>query len=118
VIFGGFEPVLELGTPRPGGYVDGFVVAVKRGHREAFIETSEACDPIFIERGACWIMETWGVDVPEGELTDFRRAVQAEPDEEIAFSWIQWRDRATRDAGHAKIMKDPRMAAHDMPFDP
>lgn len=117
VIFGGFETVLELGTLRPGGYVDGFVVPVKRERRAAFIETAEACDPIFIEHGAIWMVEGWGVDVPEGQLTDFRRAVKAEPDEEVVFSWVQWPDRATRDAGHAKIMNDPRMAAHEMPFD-
>lgn len=117
VIFGAFEPVLELGARRPGGYVDGFVVAVKRDRREDFLNVARECDPIFLEHGANWIMEAWGVDVPEGKLTDFRRAVKAEPDEEVVFSWVQWPDRAARDAGNAKIMNDPRMAAHEMPFD-
>jgi len=117
VVFGAFEPVYELGTPRPGGYVDGFVVAVKRDRREDFVEIARTCDPIFMEHGATWIMETWGVDVPEGKHTDFRRAVKAEPDEEVVLSWVQWPDRAARDAGNAKVMHDPRMAAHEMPFD-
>lgn len=117
VIFGAFEPVFELGAPRPGGYVDSFVVAVKRDRRDAFLDIARTCDPIFIEHGANWIMETWGVDIPVGKRTDFRRAVQAEPDEEVVFSWVQWPDRAARDAGNQKIMNDPRMAAHEMPFD-
>lgn len=117
VVFGAFETVFELGTPRPGGYVDGFVVGVQRDRRDAFLSIARSCDPIFIEHGANWIMETWGVDVPEGKLTDFRRAVQAEADEEIVLSLVQWPDRATRDAGNRKIMNDPRMAAHEMPFD-
>jgi uncharacterized protein YbaA (DUF1428 family) len=117
VVFGAFEPVLELGAPRPGGYVDGFVVAVNRNRREAFIEFARACDPVFMEHGACWIMEAWGIDVPEGKHTDFRRAVKAQPDEEIIFSWVQWPDRATRDSGNQKIMNDPRLAGKEMPFD-
>ena len=34
------------------------------------------------------------------------------------FSWIEWPDKATRDAGMAKMMDDPRMAElGDPPFD-
>jgi uncharacterized protein YbaA (DUF1428 family) len=118
VIFGAFEPVLELGSPRPGGYVDGFVLAVPRDRRAAFIDFAGECDPIFIEHGASWIVEAWGVDVPEGQITDFRRAVKAGADEEVVFSWVQWPDRAARDAGNAKIMNDPRLTGKtEMPFD-
>jgi uncharacterized protein YbaA (DUF1428 family) len=64
------------------------------------------------------VIECWGDDVPEGKLTDFRRAVQAKPDESVVFSWIEWPDKATRDAGMEKVMKDPRAGqAGDMPFD-
>lgn len=116
-IFGAFEPILELGSPSPGGYIDGFVFAVARDRREEFEAFARLCDPIFMEHGATWLMETWGVDIPEGKVTDFRRAVQARPDEEIVFSWVQWTSRAARDAGNEKIMNDPRMAEHEMPFD-
>jgi uncharacterized protein YbaA (DUF1428 family) len=117
VIFGTFETVLELGTCRPGGYVDGFVLAVPRARRKEFEAFAKICDPVFMDHGACWIMENWGVDIPEGKLTDFRRAVQAGPDEDIVFSWVQWADKATRDAGNEKIVHDPRLAAVAMPFD-
>lgn len=116
-IFGTFEPVLELGTPSPGGYFDGFVVPVKRDRRAEFMAFAKACDPVFMEHGATWIIEAWGLDVPEGKRTDFRRAVQATPDEEVVFSCVQWPNRGLRDAGHQNVMNDPRMSAQEMPFD-
>jgi uncharacterized protein YbaA (DUF1428 family) len=99
-------------------YIDGFVIAVPTANREQFIGHATRFDPIFMEFGATRVLECWGDDVPEGKLTDFRRAVQAKPDESVAFSWVEWPDKATRDAGMEKMMKDPRMeAAGEMPFD-
>jgi uncharacterized protein YbaA (DUF1428 family) len=99
-------------------YIDGFVIAVPNTRREQFIAHANKFDAIFMEFGATRVMECWGDDVPEGKLTDFRRAVQAEQDESVVFSWVEWPDKATRDAGMEKFMKDPRMAdAGDMPFD-
>ncbi len=99
-------------------YIDGFVIAVPDANRAQFIAHAGTFDPIFLELGAIRVMECWGDDVPEGKLTDFRRAVQATPEESVVFSWIEWPDKATRDAGMEKFMKDPRMeAAADCPFD-
>ena len=99
-------------------YIDGFVIAVPNANREPFIKHAETFDAIFLEFGATRVVECWGEDVPEGKLTDFRRAVQAKQDESVVFSWVEWPDKATRDAGMEKFMKDPRMeAAGDCPFD-
>jgi uncharacterized protein YbaA (DUF1428 family) len=117
VIFGLFDPVVELGTPRKGGYFDGYVIPVPRAGRERFIEFARYCDPVWLEYGANWVVETWGIEVPDGKVTDFRRAVQAGADEEVVFSWVQWPDRATRDQGMAAIMNDERFADLTMPFD-
>jgi uncharacterized protein YbaA (DUF1428 family) len=117
VVFGSFEPLLELGAQTPGGFYDGFVIPVPKSKREEFRTFAGLCDPVFIDHGALWIMEAWELDVPDGKITDFRRAVAAKPDEAIVFSWVHWPDRAARDAGNAKIMNDPRLDGHDCPFD-
>lgn len=117
VIFGSFAPMVELGGPQPGGYFDGFVIPVPRAKREDFARSAAFCDPFFIEHGAHWVMEAWEIDVPQGKLTDFRRAVAALPEDAIVFSWVQWPDRATRDAASARIMEDARFTVHDAPFD-
>lgn len=99
-------------------YIDGFVIAVPDVNREQFIAHARALDGMFLEFGATRVMECWGEDVPDGKLTDFRRAVQATTDESVVFSWIEWPDKATRDDGMAKFMNDPRMeAAGHCPFD-
>ena len=99
-------------------YVDGFVITVPVAKRREFITHARTFDVIFLEFGATRVMECWGDDVPHGKLTDFYRAVQAKEDEAVVFSWVEWPDKATRDAGIEKFMKDPRMeAAGNMPFD-
>ena len=104
-------------------YIDGFIIAVPKGNKEKFIEHARKGDSAFVDLGATRILECWGDDVPDGTVTDFRRAVQATEDETVVFSWIEWPDKATRDAGMAKmgdLMKtDPRMnpETNPMPFD-
>ncbi len=104
-------------------YVDGFVIAVPKEKREAFIQHAKKADSVFIELGATRILECWGDDVPDGKVTDFRRAVQAKQDEAVAFAWIEWPDKATRDTAMAKMRElmdtDPRVSPerNPMPFD-
>jgi uncharacterized protein YbaA (DUF1428 family) len=98
-------------------YIDGMIAAVPTANRDAFLEHARTADPIFREFGALKCVETWGDDVPDGQVTDFRRAVQATADETVVFSWITWPDKAARDAGWAKAMQDPRMQGMQMPFD-
>jgi uncharacterized protein YbaA (DUF1428 family) len=104
-------------------YIDGFVIAVPKANKQKFINHANTADGIFIEMGATRILECWGDDVPSGTTTDFRMAVKATDDEDVIFSWIEWPDKATRDAGMAKMMspdfKDPRMdpEKNPMPFD-
>lgn len=115
MIFGGFQPVLDEGGGS-GGYVDGFLVAVPNAKKDAYVALSRRCAPIFLANGAVRHMEAWADDVPDGKVTDFRRAVQATADESVVFSWIEWPDRATRDAGQQAVMQQmPEMG--EMPFD-
>ena len=59
------------------------------------------------------------LDVPEGEVTSFRKAVKAGDDEPVVFSWTCWPDKETREAGWEKMMSDPAFgeAMGDMPMD-
>ncbi len=108
-------------------YIDGFVIAVPTANKQKFIDHAKLADGVFMELGAVRILECWGDDVKDGKLTDFRRAVQAEDDETVVFSWIEWPDKPTRDAAMSKMMDamndpskvDPRMdpKKNPMPFD-
>ncbi len=84
-------------------YIDGFVIAVPKANKQQFIEHAQKGDSVFMELGATRILECWGDDVPDGKVTDFRRAVQAGQDEIVVFSWIEWPDKATRDVEFDRI---------------
>ena len=86
-------------------YIDGFIMAVPTANKQKFIQHAEEADSLFMELGATRILECWGDDVPDGKVTDFRRAVKAEADETVVFSWVEWPDKETRDAA-AKKMED------------
>ena len=99
-------------------YVDGFVVPVPAGNRDAYRAAAAKAAAIFKEHGAIRLVECWGDDVPDGKVTDFRRAVQAEGGENVVFSWIVWPSREARDVGMKRVMEDPRMhMVPEMPFD-
>jgi uncharacterized protein YbaA (DUF1428 family) len=100
-------------------YVDGFVIAVPAANRESFRRHAAEAAPNSLNIGATRVVECWGDDVPDGTLTDFRRAVQATEDEVVVFSWIEYPSKEVRDAASARMMSDPRMKAMGdaMPFD-
>src|SRR5690606_14676477 len=108
-----------FGGPRRSGmtYVDGFVIAVPRDKQEAYRAVAERGEPLFKEFGATRQVEAWGDDVPDGKVTDFKRAVQAREDEVVVFGWLEYPDKATRDAAGRRMIEDPRMQDMEMPFD-
>ncbi|MBM3596181.1 MAG: DUF1428 domain-containing protein, partial [Alphaproteobacteria bacterium] len=55
------------------------VLAVPEVSKEAYRKMAEEVNAIFGEFGTIEVMEAWEEDVPDGEHTDFRRAVKAEP---------------------------------------
>ena len=100
-------------------YVEGCVVAVPTAIKEAYRKHAADAAPLFKEFGVARMVECWGDDVPDGKVNDFKGAVQAKPDETVVFSWVEYPDKATRDAANQKMMSDPRMAqmGGEMPFD-
>ncbi len=89
-------------------YVDGFPI-LAGSTEEAYRVFAEMAVPIFKDRGATRMVEGWGDHVPHGMVTDFYRAVQVRDGETAAFSWMEWPDKASRDAGLKKAMEDARM---------
>ena len=120
MIYGGFEPIVEKGKHTSDSYVQGFIIPVPLAKREAYRKMAEDAWPMFRGFGALRVVEAWGDDVPDGKVTDFRRAVKAEPDEKIVFSFVEWPSREVCDAAWKNMMSDEPMKppeGEEMPFD-
>ena len=100
-------------------YFEGFLVPVPEANRDAYQKTAADFSSIVQEFGVRRQVEAWDSDVPEGKVTDFRKAVDAKPDEKVVFSWFEYPDKPARDAANEKFRSDPRMEemSKNMPFD-
>ena len=100
-------------------YIDGFVAAVPNANRKAYEKYSTDIGRVFKDHGALKIVECWGDDVPDGEVTSFPMAVKKKDDETVIFSWIVWPSREARDEGMKKVFADPRaqLDSNPMPLD-
>jgi len=119
MIYGGFESIVDESGRGASRYADGYVLPVPNGNKEAYREMAAKAAGVFKEYGATRIVEAWGDDVPDGKITDFKRAVKAKSGENVVFSFVEWPDKATLDAAWPKIMEDERMKPDPdkMPFD-
>jgi uncharacterized protein YbaA (DUF1428 family) len=97
-------------------YIDGFVAAIPEKNRDAYLEIAKEAAAVFRDHGALRVVETWGDDVPDGEITSFRRAVNAKDDEVVLFAWIVWPSKAQRDKGNEAAMNDPRLKGPPEPL--
>jgi uncharacterized protein YbaA (DUF1428 family) len=117
MIYGGFAPLVDEGAGK-GGYVDGYIVPVPDGKKDAYRALARKAAAVFKEYGAIRVVEAWGDDVPHGKTTDFYRAIKAAKDEKVVFSWVIWPDKATRQKAWQQVMNDPRMKPEgEPPFD-
>ena len=100
-------------------YFEGFIVPVPEASKDAYRKHAADAAPIFREIGVSRHFEAWDSDVPEGKVTDFRKAVEAKPDEKVVFAWFEYPSREARDSANQKMMSDPRMEdmGKSMPFD-
>lgn len=117
MIFAGFEPMVEYETGAKPGYVDGYVLPVSKDNTDKYRAQAQSMVDWFKDLGATRIIEAHGTDVPKGEVTDYYRATHAEDGEDVWFSWVEWPDKATRDAGWKAMMEDDRMKDQEMAFD-
>lgn len=100
-------------------YFEGFIVPVPETNKDAFRTHANGLAPLLKECGVRRQVEAWDSDVPEGKVTDFRKAVDAKPDEKVVFSFFEYPSKAERDAANEKFRSDPRMQemGANMPFD-
>jgi len=117
MVYGGFEVILEEGEGGKPGYVDGAVIPVKTARKADYLAYAEGLVPLFRELGALRQVDAWGDQVPDGQVTDFKRAVKAGPDETVLFSFIEWPSKSVRDAAWPKVFADPRTRLDNPPHD-
>ncbi|GAA0861029.1 DUF1428 domain-containing protein [Sphingopyxis soli] len=124
MIIGGFESIVDDRGAKEAiggatGYVDGFVVPVPDGNKEAYRAMAEKASEVFRDYGATRVVEAWGDDVPDGKVTDYSRAAHRQDGETVVFSWIEWPSREARVAAWDRIMADDRMKhdPNDQTFD-
>ena len=100
-------------------YVDGFVLAVPKANKDLYIKHALEAAVVFKECGALSLVECWGDDVPDGEVTSFPLAVKCQEDEVVCFSWVTWPSKEAREKGMEKAIQDPRLSpeVNPMPFD-
>ncbi|MCG7965233.1 MAG: DUF1428 domain-containing protein [Candidatus Thiodiazotropha taylori] len=100
-------------------YVDGFIAAVPTEKKDEYIAHAKISAMVFKDYGALKVVETWGDDIPDGEITSFPMSVKCKADETVVFSWVIWPSKNVRDEAWQKTMEDPRMQEdqNPMPFD-
>lgn len=115
MIFAGFEPIVDEGSSEGATYLDGYVLPVPKANKDAYRELAQKMSGVFQEFGALRVVEAWGEETPDGSKTDYNRATLKKDDEAVVYSWIEWPDKATRDTGWEKLMKDERMQKQEQP---
>jgi uncharacterized protein YbaA (DUF1428 family) len=105
-------------------YIDCYLVPVPRANKAAYQRMAMLSAQILREYGAlrtmeCWLDET-GPEASsyhgdtarrdeEHRYNSFSEAAGVHDGETVVMSWVEWPDKATRDAGMAKLTSDPRM---------
>ena len=120
LIFGGFSPIVETGISRAARAMRmGSSCPCRPPIAMRMFELALNASRVFKEYGALRVVEAWGDDVPDGKVTDFRRAVAAKDGEVIVFSFIEWPSKRARDEAWPKLMANSRMQPDkaNMPFD-
>ena len=99
-------------------YINTYVLSVAETKKEDYIRIANIFAEVAKDFGALEIFENWELEVPDGEHTDYRKAVKAEPGEKIVLSWVVWPDRETGAKAHKEMFADQRMLnVGEMPFD-
>ena len=99
-------------------YINTYIIAVPEARKVEYLKIASVFAEVARDYGAIEIRENWEQEIPDGDNTDYRKAVKAEPGEKIVSSWVIWPDREAAAKAHKGMYEDPRlMDMGDMPFD-
>ena len=100
-------------------YFDAYLAAVPAENKDAYIANAGKIGAVFKRHGALRYVESWGDDVPGGELTSFAKAVLAESGETVVLGWAEWPSKEHREQVRPQLMEDlhTMMAELPLPFD-
>ena len=90
-------------------YINTYILAVPEDKKDEYVHKAKLFAELAKAYGAIEIFENWELEVPDGESTDYRKAVNARPGEKIVVSWTVWPDRETGAKAHRGMFADPRM---------
>lgn len=110
-------------------YIDCYLAPVPVENRAAYEDLARVSAQVVKEYGALRVVECWldeaGPDASsyhaeEARLApeaygSFHRAAGAAEGETVVLSYVEWPDKAARDAGMEKVTRDPRMQFLDRP---
>lgn len=108
-------------------YIDCYLAPVPRENRAAYEEMARVSAQVAKEYGALRVVECWldasGPDASSYHGTEarmesedygsFKNAAGAREQETVVLSYIEWPDKATRDAGMEKLTSEPRVQFQD-----
>lgn len=69
-------------------YIAVALLSVKEDNQEAYQDAAAFMADWSMKHGALEVMEAWEDNVPEGKLTDMRKAVNAPDGEKIVAGWV------------------------------
>ncbi len=110
-------------------YIDCYLVPVPRQNRAAYEELARVSAAVVKEYGAVRVLECWldesgpeasSYHAAEARLDsenygNFVRAAGAREGETVVISYVEWPDKAARDAGMEQVTSDSRVLFQDQP---
>ena len=104
-------------------YFDYFLAPVPRANKAAYEKLAKLSERVVKEHGALSVMECWldesgpdastyhGAETRQTQVQyeSFAKAAGARQDETVVISYVEWPNKAARDAGMEKVTNDARM---------